>query len=76
MFVMITCFHPHNLHNPHTVDDDNDDDDDDDEQARGLSERYIEEILRAAALHGYLQFCQSVSFHHHHHYHYVHHHLH
>jgi len=28
-------------------------------KARGLSERYIEEILRAAALHGYLQFCPS-----------------
>ena len=26
-------------------------------QARGLSERYVEEILRAAALHGYVQFC-------------------
>jgi len=27
-------------------------------KARGLSERYLEEILRAAALHGYVQFCQ------------------
>lgn len=26
-------------------------------KARGLSERYLEEILRAAALHGYVQFC-------------------
>ena len=32
------------------------------EQAKGLSERYLEEILRAAALHGYVQFCPSTIF--------------
>lgn len=30
-------------------------------KAKGLSERYLEEILRAAALHGYVQFCPSES---------------
>ena len=30
---------------------------DEENQARGLSERYVEEILRAAALHSYVQFC-------------------
>ena len=38
-------------------------DDIDDDQARGLSERYLEEILRAAALHGYVQFCSPSIFH-------------
>ena len=45
-------WHHHHHHHPHL-----DQDDDDDKQARGLSERYLEEILRAAALHGYVQFC-------------------